>query len=165
VFLFVSDSGLWPVAGIDDCFVGQREEFFFDTLGKCVVAAAWKVASSDGIGEEGVVSEDDAVGLRVQAYPAGGVAWGMQDSEFEPGLFQQCVVFEEYFSRSGRKVPSHHGGKISLRIGKHIGIKSVNCQLHVGVVAAKRADAFDMVDMAVCENDDDGIQVVLAEKV
>ena len=128
------------------------------------MAATGKVASPDGTGEKRIVGEYDGFGPAIEADSSGRVARRMEDLQIEPRQFNVGAVVKEYFSRFGGEIVAHHQCEICLRVGQHLGIRLVNGEADVGIVAAEGCDALDMVDMAVRKDNAGRREGMLAEK-
>lgn len=87
------------MAGVDDCFVGQREQLVPDASDQDVHIAAGEIGPAYGIGEQRIAHESKTVLARVETDATWGMAWRVQDLQMNAGFVDQIAIVEKDVGR------------------------------------------------------------------
>ena len=89
---FVTNSGRWPVAGIDNGFIRQNHKFFADTFHETFVAHSWKIGPADTKIEQRVAAEDHSTPR--EADSARAMSRCMKDFKVQVAQIYVVTIFE-----------------------------------------------------------------------
>ncbi|EGJ78633.1 putative hydrolase [Streptomyces sp. Tu6071] len=162
------------MSGQDHGRVVERQAHTGQRAEDLVRVAAGQVGASDGAGEEQVPGEEHGRQVRALGGPEGhrplGMPGGVRDGEVEPGEAQAGPVAQllDVGGFADRQLPHerHPDGAADAGLGvaHHEAVRRVDPGGDV-VRPADRDDRGDVVDVAVGEDDGDGLEPMLRERL
>lgn len=162
VTALICDGGRGAMAGVDHCFIRQREEFPGNARHERVVVAAGQVGTTDTAVEEYVAREQDPLLPFVQSDMSGRMAGYMENLEPQFPALDDISVVEELLRRHPF-YRDRHAHEHAPRILQHRGILAADRHRYLQA-ACQGGNFTDMVEVSVCQHDLCDAEVVVTQE-
>ena len=152
------------MAGEDGGVVGKAEQALADALAELLVVAASEVGAAYAAAEERVAGEDPALDFGIEAHAATGMAGRANHLQGAVAHLDELSVLQVDVGKRELAI-GRESEPCAVTLGLHHVLLHVRVCRHLDIVAFLDGGiAYDMVDVAVCADDHQGLEAVAVDE-